>query len=166
MSIRNDVDRALEIMPKIAELQAELKNIETRLIMAGYTAGAAGEHEELKDAEREGRRWFARGTARMVPLIFTADAIRGQFIKDSPAHSAIRVSLGSAHGSLVEFFKPKTVYLNTMPDGKKFRARADEILGVNAPAFITACIARDKDGVPKSDVKIDWDHAEAVAGAK
>jgi hypothetical protein len=163
MSVRMDVDRALEIIPQLEKLKAELKDIETRLLIAGYKAGERGEHEDLKDADREGRRWLAVGSDQAVPLIFTADKLLGSFQKDSPQHSTIRTAIGPCISSLPEFFKAQTVYKNRFDDGKKFRARAEAILGTSAAPFITACVAKDKEGIAKSDVRVDWDHAEAVA---
>ncbi len=67
------VDRGLELRTRIAEDSAELKKIETKLKAAGYEAGLEGDHEELKDANREGKRWLARGSAMILPVVFTSD---------------------------------------------------------------------------------------------
>lgn len=159
MSIRADVDRGLEIVGKIGELQDELKDIEVRLQAAGLQAGTRGEHQPLKDAERDGRCWLARGSAAAVPLIFTADRIIGSFAANSARHEVIREA---ANGRLLEFFKPVNKFESKFDDGKRFRLAANEILGPQATAFITACVARDSAGIPKSEVRILWGKPEAM----
>lgn len=159
MSLRADVDRGLEIVGKIGELQDELKGIEARLQAAGLQAGTRGEHQPLKDAERDGKCWLARGSTATVPLIFTADKIIGSFAANGARHEAIRAA---ANGRMLEFFKPVNKFESKFDDGKRFRLAANEILGPQAPAFITACVARDSAGIPKSDVRILWGEAEAM----
>ena len=163
MSIRATVDRAMELRSEIATRQADLDKLVAALIAAGLKAGTAGRHDELVDAQRDGTRWLARGSGIAVPIIFTADKLIGSFQKDSPKHQTIRTSLGSQTAELTRFYKPVNAYESRFKDGKQFRAEADKVLAERAPAFITACIARDKDKIPLSDVKIDWDHAEPVA---
>jgi hypothetical protein len=153
MSLRADVDRGLEILAEIKKLQTELKNIETRLEMAGLQAGQRGEHQPLQDADRGGKCWFAHGSDQDVPLIFTDDKLIGSFTAESKVHKTI---LAVAAGKLPEFFKPVNKFEAVFDDGKKFRKHAFEIFGEQAPAFITACVARDKAGIAKSDVKICW----------
>lgn len=163
MNIAALVDRGLEIREKVARLSAELKDIETKLKAAGLKACAAGRVEDLKDADREGRVWPAGGTQKIVPLVFTADLIIGSFAHSSEAHKRITEAPGG--GQFLEFFKPVRKFENKFDDGKKFRAHAREILGPHAPGFITACVARDKAGVPKSDIKIMWSDAEGKVAA-
>ncbi len=154
--VTNAVDRGLAVRAEIKKLAAELKEIETFL----ETTGLKAEHEELKDADREGRRWLAHGSEVIVPVVFTADKIVGSFTRDSEQHK--KISTASAD-LLLKFFKPLNGYKNRFDDGKKFRLTADELLGKQAPGFITACLARDKNGTPLSDVKILWDQTEAAA---
>ena len=66
-------------------------------------------------------------------------------------------------GNLREFFKPVRKFENLFDDGKKFRARAADVLDKAAPACLTACLSLDKDGLPKSDIKIEWDKPETAA---
>lgn len=152
-TVREDVDRGLVIVKELAALDLELKAIEGRLHKAGLEAGTRGEHKDLKDEDRGGKQWLAKGTEVEVPLIFTDDKIRASFTANGAIHQTIR---NAAHGELMRFYKPTTKYEVLFDDGKKFRKMADEILGVRAPAFITACVARDKDGIAKSDIKILW----------
>jgi hypothetical protein len=152
-SVRQDVDRGLEIRAKIAELERELEGIEERLQAAGLEAGRRGEHVELKDAEREGKQWLAKGSAVAVPLIFTADKLIGSFTANGAMHQTIRTA---AAGHLAVFYKAVNQFKILFDDGKRFRAKAQEVLAERAPAFVSACLARDKAGIPKSDIKILW----------
>ncbi len=151
MSIRADVDRGLEICGELEKLEAELKLIEERLKKHGLEN--PGLHVELQDADREGKQFLAAGTERVVPVVFTADLIVGSFGANTPAAQTIRVA---ACGNLTEFFKPVNKYENRFESGKKFRARAAEVLGSAAPNFVTSCLARDKDGIAKSAIRVEW----------
>jgi hypothetical protein len=144
------------LMAQIARAEKELGEIEGKLKAAGLDR----QHEFLKDEDREGRRWLAPGSSLIVPVVFTADKLMGSFKKDSAAHSQIRTI---AAEEFQQFWKLSQTYENRFDNGKKFRKAADEILGAKAPAFITACVARDKMGVPKSDVKVLWKETEPVA---
>jgi glutaredoxin len=154
MSIQQDVDRGLEIVEEIELLKEELKKIEGRLTASGLK----GDQVPLEDEDREGRQWIAKGSDKQVPVIFTADAIIGGFADDSPAHLKIKAAAGS---SLKEFFK--ITWKNRIEDGKKFRARATELLADKAPQFITACLARDKEGMPKSKIVVAWHETKEKA---
>lgn len=152
MSVQAWVDRGLKIREDIKRLQAELKEIEAKLENAALT----GQHVELKDSDREGRRYMARGSSLVVPVVFTADRLIQSFKLNSPVHTRVRTIAGDL---FKEFWSLTQVYETRFDDGKKFREEADKVLGPRAPAFITACLARDKHGTPKSDTKILWDDA-------
>lgn len=156
--LRALVDRGLVVRAQMAALKQELDDIEAKLEKAGLD----GDHQELKDADREGRRFLARGTDRILPIIFTADKLVQSFQANSAQHKTIAQKAGR---HLQSFYLPVTQYKMVQKDGKAFRAAADQILGKDGPAFITACLARDKKGVPKSDVKIEWDSAEEIVEA-
>ena len=155
MSIKADVDRGLEIRATVEKLAKEMKEITARLTQAALH----GEQVELTDADREGRQYLATGTERVVPIILTADKLIGEFAANSEKHKTILAVTPDRLGPLLEFFKPVNKFENRFDNGKKFRARAFELLGKDAPQFITACVARDKDGIAKSDIKIMWDDA-------
>lgn len=157
------VDRGLELRKRIAEDTAELKKIEEKLKAAGYEAGKEGDHEPLKDANREGTRWLARGSQKILPVIFTADSLVGSFTRNTDLHRKIEAAAGN-HFSV--FFKAVSKFENKFDDGVKFRARAQELFDQSAPAFITACLSRDKHGMAKSDVKLDWVHVEPATPGK
>jgi len=163
VSIRADVDRAVDLRSQIATREAELEKITARLVAAGLKAGTEKRHEELVDAARDGTRWLAKGSGIAVPIIFTADKLMGSFQRDSAKHQSVKASLGSQAAELPRFYKSVNAFETRFKDGKQFRSEADKVLAERAPAFITACVARDKDGIALSDVRIDWDHAEAVA---
>ena len=154
MSVRADVDRGLEIRATMEKLKSELKDIETRLQMAALQ----GEQVPLVDADREGRQYLAAGTARVVPVILTADMLMGSFMANSQPHRDIQAIAGAEFGM---FFKAVHKFENRFESGKKFRATAAELLGLDAPRLITACVARDKDGIAKSAVKIMWQEDQA-----
>jgi len=150
MSIRNDVDRGLEIREQMDKLKIELKDIETRLQMAALR----GEQVDLVDAERDGRQFLAKGSERVLPVILTADLLIGSFMANSETHRAVLNIAGFQFGT---FYKSVHKFENRFADGKKFRAAAAELLGLDAPRLITACVARDKDGIAKSAIKIMWE---------
>ena len=155
--MREDVDRGLAIRAQMEKLDAELKDIETRLQMAGLKHPE--QHVDLVDPEREGKRWLAHGSDRVVPVIFTADIIIGEFGAATPRAQTIRTA---ARGKLVDFFKPVNKFENRFDNGKKFRAAAAQLLAEAAPNFITACLARDKEGQPRSRIVVAWKETEPV----
>ena len=155
--IRRLVDRGVKLVRIIAKFETELKAVETALKAAGHD----GEHQELKDADREGRRFIAHGSRLAVPVIFTADKIVASFKQDSELHKRLTTLLTPEQ--MAHFYRPTTTYEHPYKSGKSFRAAADQFLPKElAPKFITACLSRDKNGIPKSDVKIDWDKAEPI----
>lgn len=161
MSIQNDVERGLSIRKELECLKTELDEIEGRLKAAGIAAPE--EQVELNDEEREGRQFLAHGAKHVVPVVFTADLLIKSFRHLSPLHSSLRTALGGVAPKLTEFFETPNKWESNFDSGKRFRRRAAEVLGKAAPMFITACVARDKDGIPKSAIKVEWDR---VADAK
>jgi hypothetical protein len=156
-----DVDRGLQIVGEMKMLEQELAAIEARLEAAGLN----GDQVELADPEREGRQFLARGSHAVVPVIFTADLLVKSFQVESDTHNAIIRALGPEKwDKFREFFRTIRICKTLFDNGKIFRAKAAEILGpVLAPKFISACLQRDKDRIPKSQVKIDWSRATAIA---
>lgn len=157
--VRADVDRGLQIVGEQKMLQDELERIETRL----EAAGLEGEQVELNDPDREGRQFIARGSAATVPVVFTADLLVKSFQVESAVHQAILAALPPNHlDKFRQLFRSVRTFKTLFESGKEFRAKAAELLGDKAPAFISACLQRDKDGIPKSQVKIDWSRAEEI----
>ena len=150
------VDRGVVLVAEIEVRRTELAKIEKAL----KAVALEGDHEELKDAAREGRRYLARGTSTEVPVVFSADLLIASFAPESDLHRAIAAIAGD---KLAEFFALKPMYEKVIDDGKDFRLHADAVLGVSAPAFITACLQRKKGGIPKNKVSVEWDDALASA---
>lgn len=153
------VERGLAIRAEQSALKDELAKIEELIEAAALT----GKQVDLTDPDREGRQFIAMGTAHQVPVVLTADSIVGQFKDDSPMHVRLKEIAGD---KLKEFFQKKTIWENLAKSGKQFRSLASMILEEKAPEFISGAIARDKHGIPKSSVKIEWDRAEANKEAK
>ncbi len=157
-SIKTLVDRGLELRATLNTLKRELDAIERQLADTGLHA----DHVPLKNPEREGRRFLARGTRHVVPIIFTADKLMKTFPHESSLHTRV---VTAANGHLGDFFDFTQVWANRFDDGHRFRARAREVLRKGAPEFVAACLARDKHGIPKNDTKIAWDLAEKITPA-
>lgn len=147
------IERGLAIRAQQAALKDELAKIE-ELIEA---VALVGKQDDLVDPDREGKQFIAKGSVHQVPVILTADSIVGQFADDSPMHVRLKELAGE---KLKEFFRKKTVWENLAKSGKQFRALAAMVLEDKAPEFISGAIARDKHGIPKSAIKIEWDRAE------
>jgi hypothetical protein len=154
VSVRADVDRGLAIVATLETLKKELKEINERL----EAAALLGVQVDLVDPEREGKRFLAPGTDRIVPVVLTADSITKSFVAHSKKHKAISEAAGD---KLLHFYVPTTTYEAVFESGKMLRTKAAEIFGFeDAPPFVSACLARDKHGIPKSDIKVEWDRAE------
>ena len=153
MNLAAIVDRGLEIIAQVALLEAELKVVEATL----QRAALAGEQVDLVDTEREGKQFLANGSEFIVPVVLTADLLVKSFTADSAAHRSIEAA---SQGKLTDLFKPVTTWKTFFDSGKIFRKKALEILGNDGPALITACVQRDKNGIPKSAIKVEWARAE------
>ena len=119
---------------------------------------------ELADADREGRQYLAAGSARIVPVILTSDMIVGEFTAPSDKIPQRLSPLAISPALTSQKFSSRRINTrNRFDDGKKFqRGRCRIARRGKAPAFITACVARDKDGIPKSAIKIMWDEAKVT----
>ena len=164
LQIACEVDRGIVLVSEIAARQKELKELTKRL----EKDALAGDQVDLIDSEREGKQFLAKGSEKTIPIVITADTIVGSFQDKSAVHERICAAFFQAtkgddrniECDITEFFVPTTTFQNLFDSGKQFRAHAAHILGNAAPPFITACVARDKHGIPKNAVKIDWDRAE------
>src|ERR1035441_2389770 len=163
MTVLELVDRGVVGRAGLERVKNELKGIEARL----QKYGLAGEHVELKDAEREGRRWLAHGSKLIVPVVFTADKIVGSFKSGSPVHERIDKAAEAGGREVEEFFAKATTYENLYEDGKRFRAVVEASMGgQTGPPFITACLAVGKFGIPKAGVEGCLADGEEVSGLK
>ncbi len=153
--IAHDVARGLEIKKQQKTLAAELKAIESRLEQAGLE----GDQIPLQEEDREGRQFLAVSADRIVPVVFESDQIIASFKPDSEIHKAIAAQAGQHFPA---FYSDSRSFDRVPKDGQAFRRAAREILGTAAPAFINACLQRDKGGIPKSRTVIAWDNARDV----
>ncbi len=151
------VDEALQLRAEIQQRQARLKEVES-LIEA---AALKGPHEDLADADREGKQFRATSaTGRVLPVIFTSDALIGSFQHQSDKHRELEALAGNA-ATLSRLFKKPSKWEIMFTDGHKFRAAARELLGEAASIpFIAACRQVDKAGIPKSSTKFAWDQIQ------
>jgi hypothetical protein len=155
--IAADVDRLLIIKAQIAALIAEAKTIEARL----ETAGLQGEQIPLQDPEREGKQFLARGTSKIIPIRFESDSLITTFRPDSDLHKTIASILLD---KLDVFFKDTRVFERKhKDDANKFRILArTELAPDTFASLIAACVAKNKDGIPKSKTVIAWDDAKPI----
>lgn len=153
MSVKADVDRGLEIRAEMQRLEDELEQIEQRL----KKAGLAGDQVDLEDDELEGKQWIAQGSNAAVPVIFTSDLLLKTFGHETLIHARIAAVAGE---KLSEFFKPVTTWKTLCDSPKLFRRNAAAVLGERAPEFVSSCVVRDKFGVPRNQIKIDWGRAK------
>lgn len=159
MTTKQLVDRGLEIVVQLEHLQKELKLIEERLKQAALQ----GEQIELIDEEREGRQYLAHGTTAIVPVVLTADLLVQSFADGSPTHARAAQIAGDRLG---QFYRAVTTWKMLAPGGKAFRREAAAILGPQAGAqLVTAVTARDKNGIPKSQIKVEWDRKQEIPAA-
>jgi hypothetical protein len=152
-AIAKDVDEGLRLVREIAARKEMLKPIAARLKKDAIAA--PHEHEPLKDADREGMQFTARGASGAeLRIVITADKLVLAFPDGSDLHTRIAAAAG---GFLGKFYAPHTQWLALPKDGKAFRASAREILGDDkAPAFIAQVRDLKKSGLPKNDVKLEW----------
>lgn len=148
---RADVDRATVLIAELVKAKDELDMIEARL--KAHALAHPEEQQALEDADREGKQYLAQGTELGVPVVITADSLVQSFLPESVVHQRLMAEFPHDYK---RFFARVTRYETMQDDGKKFRAGVRELLGDRAPAFITACLSRNKDGIPKNVIKVDW----------
>jgi hypothetical protein len=159
MSLQQDIDRGLELTAQIGVLEAELKVLSERI----EKAALRGPQIPLEDAERDGTQFLAKGSRRVVPVLITADYLAASFTEGSKVHEKVVQALPNREPLLTTFYTPKLTFKRVYEDGKVFRRQAREILGAElAEPFINACVVRDREGIPKNAVKIDWSRAKEM----
>lgn len=149
------VKRGLKIQEEIKRLNDELKEIESLL----ESKALAGEQVELEDADREGRQYIAMSELFSVPVIITADLVINSFIKDSANHTKIAAIAGD---DLKKFYSKKTSFHLVQETGKAFRQAALQELPEKGAELISACTARDKHGIAKNSIKVDWSRSKLL----
>lgn len=152
--IKSDVDRGLSLVNQIDTLKAELKIIETRLTQAALE----GVTEPLVDDTREGRQFIANGSVLNLPVIIESDQLVASYAPDTEISKTLNTLCGVERENL---YRACTKYERVPKDGKAFRAAAFAHFGADLGAkVISACIQRDKDGIPRSRIIIPWDRAK------
>lgn len=155
--LQADIARGIEIQAEIKKLQAELKAIEARVQAHAET----GLHVPLKEEDREGKKFVARGGGYIVPVIFESDLLKASFKPDSETHKALA---GIAGDRLKDFFAEVHKFERVQEDGRLFRRAARAAFEPDTyAAFIRACLDVKKDGIPKSRVVVAWKEAEPDA---
>ena len=149
--IQADVERGRVVVQEIAKLEAELKEIEARLIADGET----GHQEPLQDANREGKQFLASGLTGILPVRFESDLIAASFSPDDQMHQAVLAAIGEEH--LPKFFKDVRKFERIAKDGEAFRKAARQHLEPDAfAALVKAVTMRDKAGIAKSKTVVAW----------
>jgi hypothetical protein len=96
-----------------------------------------------------------------VPVVLTADIITASFADASPVHARLEAIAGE---KLTAFYRPQTTWKMLAKGGKSFRREAAAMLEAKAAEFIAAAVSKDKHGIPKSNIKVEWDRADKPAG--
>lgn len=155
-TLDQDIARGIEIRQEIESLNRELKTIETRI----RSYAEAGPQLPLKDEDREGKKYLARGAGKILPVIFESDLLIASFPADSEAHKTLT---GIAGHHLPKLFKEVHKYERVQDDGQKFRRTARQLLEPDQFAeFIRACLDVKKDGIPKSRIVVGWKELQAA----
>lgn len=155
------VDEGMQLHIEIATRERRLKEIDDAL--KDLAVGHPKEHVPLKDKEREGTRFLARGTHVVLPIVCTADSIRQTFLDRDPALPAIQDLAGDSF----KFFYRRIVSYNAVHvksnkfDGKAFRYEARKMLP-DPERFIRGCLRVDKTGAPASTVRVSWDDLDRI----
>lgn len=150
--IAEAVERGAVLNATINAAKDELKEINEFLACQAEN----GEQVPLEDAEREGRQFLAESERSIVPVVITADLITKTFQEGSPLHQDLSRLVGPS--DLGRIYQRKIVFESKADDGVKFRRVVKATLPDNeAAAFLTACIRRDKMGIPVSQTRVEWD---------
>jgi hypothetical protein len=156
-TLEQDIARGLEIRAEIERLSSELKAIEARI----QAIAEIGKQEALKEADREGKKFVARGADQCVPVIFESDLLIASFKPDSDTHRTLAEIAGD---KLASFFADVRKFERRQADGRAFRRQARAAFEPDTyAAFIRGCLDVKKDGIPKSRVVVAWKEAHPAA---
>lgn len=155
--ISQDIELCIEQRRIVKDANVKIKAAEKRLEQAGLE----GDQIPLQEPDREGRQFLARcpKLGIVVPVIFESDQIIASIEKDTVAHHSISQAAGPR---FPDFFALSTKYARVHKEGLEFRRHARKVFESAAPDFISLCIQRDKDGIPKSRTIIAWDNARPI----
>jgi hypothetical protein len=149
------VDKGLELSAEISNATTRLKQIEAKI--KAHALACPEAHQPLADKDREGTQYLAKAgrynlSARVV---CTADLLIQSFAAGSDTHHKISAASTAAGVTVADFYRLSRTWELRAKSGKAFRQLARESAD-DPERLITACIRRDKDGVPVSQVKVEW----------
>ena len=150
------VDKGIALHAAIETNKSRLKAISEQLQAHALTVPS--QHIKLVDEDREGTRYLAHGSDdKIVPVVCASDLIMQTLADDSEELALVAMT---AREKFPQFYKRVVAYVSTFSksnkfDGKKFRAAARTELP-DPEAFISACLRRNRDGIPISAIKVEW----------
>lgn len=153
------VTEGITITAQLSQLKARRDAIAERL--RSYALAHPERHAPLKDEARGGRQVILTGSiGETLPVLLKDDQIASTFADAGKQHVTIAGRADQLGVALAPFYQPRTRWEMVPKDTVKFRALALSLLGEDrAPEFLSACLRRNKDGVPISDVSVEWDAA-------
>lgn len=111
-------------------------------------------HEPLANGSREGRRATLKEGDQSVSVVFESDLLKGSFAFDSDLTTNLQGLCGNRFDAL---FRTKTTCERRITDGHKFRILVhSELPESSAVAVIEALKDKDKSGIVKSKVSVEW----------
>jgi hypothetical protein len=150
------VDKGCALHAAIEHNKTRLKAISDQL--QAHAFSVPSQHQRLVDEDREGTRYLAEGSeGRIVPVVCSSDLITQTLSEGSDDLAKVMTAAGE---KFPQFYRRLVTYVSTFSksnkfDGKKFRAAARTELP-DPQAFISACLRRNKDGIPVSAIKVEW----------
>src|SRR5436190_6010849 len=153
------VDEGLSLAGEITKKKDRLKEINEAL--TAWAEANPEAHIKLKDEEREGTQFLCAGTGKTVAVVFTSDLLKQKIAPNSKDLTALQTLAGDHFG---KFYKRTVSYESVHGkgnkfDGKAFRAVARELLE-DPEKFLSACVRRNKEGMPISLTRIAWSDAK------
>jgi len=144
-------DEGLGLECRMQEDAARQKTISK--LLTDHALQVPDEHEPLNDGSREGTQWLAHGSdGTVVPIVCTSDLLVASLTEGTPAFDAL-VQIPT--NPLPLFFRPTRKWEPLQSDGRKFRALVRET-HPDPERVISACVRRNKDGIPVSVIKVEW----------
>lgn len=152
------VDKGHALSAAIEANETRLKAINQQL--TAHALSVPAQHTKLTDEDREGTRFIANGSdGKTVAIVCTADLI-SQSLPDDAEDKQLAAVKAAAGDQFSRFYKKVSSYVTTFSksskfEGKRFREAARASLP-DPEAFISACTRRNKDGIPVSQIKVEW----------
>lgn len=149
------VDHGLELAAEISNAKSRLEGIETKL--KAHALACPEAHQPLADKDREGTQYLAMSGkyGRCARVICTADLLIQSFASGSETHEKIGQAAMASGVTVADFFRLVRTWELRAKTGKEFRKLARESSD-DPERLITACIRRDRNGMPVSQVKVEW----------